>query len=200
MKLDAALKWLRSKLGCGYVYGAYGQICTQDLLDRLEAQWGPGHKYDLAKKWIGKQVFDCVNYIKVCRRELDGVWDDVSAHTLYLQCQPKSLSLAKPGDLLFRVRNGHAEHVGFVSLPGRVLEARSTARGVVESVISTNDWTCAAKNPWVEYPVDYDPEIQKAAKAGVITDPALWQDYLDGKKPVNPGHLKALLTKFNARL
>ena len=197
MKMQDMIAWMRSKVGKGYVYGATGQICTQALLDELEARWGSDHKYDEARKWIGVEVYDCVNLIKDCRRELDDKWTDVSADGLFKISKVKDLRRAVTGDLLFRVRNGKAEHVGTMVAPGRCIEARSTARGVVESVVVDKDWTHAAENPWLDY---YDPEIQKAVDEMIITDPDLWQAYLDGKKPVDPGHLRALLTKYNKRL
>lgn len=200
MKRDEMIQWLRSKLGCGYVYGAYGQICTQKLLDELQAKWG-SRNYNLAKKWMGLQVFDCVNLIKVCYRALTGNWVDVSADGLHKLCNAdRALISAKPGDLLFRIRKGVAEHVGVVTQPGTVLEARSTLRGVVEGPINLKDWSVVCDNPWLESEPMYDPIIERAVDFGIISSPEVWQDYFDGKAPVRIDHLKALMTKYHAQL
>lgn len=197
MKKADAITWLRSKVGKGYVYGAAGQVCTQALLDELEQRWGPGHKYEEAKKWIGVEVYDCVNLLKDCRRELDGVWEDVSADGLYQLSKPKTLQSYVVGDLLFRVKNGKAEHVGMVVSNRQVIEARSTARGVVISEITGKDWTTAARNPWIDY---IDPVVKKAYAEGILSAQDLWQDYLDGVTPVNPAYLRILMDNYNARL
>lgn len=191
MRLKEMIAWLRSKLGKGYAYGATGQVCTQALLNELEARWGSGHNYDKAKKWIGVEVYDCVNLIKDCRRELDGVWVDVSADGLYRLSTRKDLYRAVVGDLLFRVREGKAEHVGVVVTPGRCIEARSTARGVVESVIVDKDWTCAGSNPWLSEQV-FSPEVDRMFGKGFITDREHWQGVIDGTIPANPSNIRRL--------
>ena len=51
------VEYAKSKIGCGYIWGATGQTCTQALINRLLPN---GHVHpDIAKKWIGKPVFDC---------------------------------------------------------------------------------------------------------------------------------------------
>jgi len=198
MNLKDMIDWLRTKVGCGYVYGGFGQICTQELLDDLRKRWGD-RNYELAKKWIGKQVYDCVNLIKCCYRDLGGPWVDVSADGLFrLTNDTRPLTSAQEGDLLFRLRNGRAEHVGVALSPYDVLEARSTMQGVVISPIRSSEWTFACTNPWLT--TKFSSVIQRAVSLGVMNSPQLWQDYLDGKKPVNPEYLKILMTRYNDRL
>ena len=31
--METLVKWIRSKVGCGYVYGATGWVCTQKRLE-----------------------------------------------------------------------------------------------------------------------------------------------------------------------
>ena len=51
------VEYAKSKIGCGYIWGTTGQICTQTLINKLVLN---GHvNPNIAKKWIGKPVFDC---------------------------------------------------------------------------------------------------------------------------------------------
>ena len=50
------VEFAQSKVGCGYVWGATGQILTES---KLKAFARNEHvDYNICKKWIGKQVFD----------------------------------------------------------------------------------------------------------------------------------------------
>ena len=55
--------------GWGYVWGAYGQVCTTSHLDEMAKKYpgdteagGPMRK--VGEKWIGKRVTDCIGLIK----------------------------------------------------------------------------------------------------------------------------------------
>lgn len=51
---------------CGYVWGAQGQILTQSRLDAWVAQYPDHVDPSIVKKWMGKQVFDCQGFTKLC--------------------------------------------------------------------------------------------------------------------------------------
>lgn len=56
----------RAGVGCGYVYGATqnGDVCTQSYIDARRRLY-PGYSsgYNTAKKWIGRQVWDCSSFV-----------------------------------------------------------------------------------------------------------------------------------------
>ena len=65
------VKWCENayKNGWGYVYGGYGQVCTKQYLDQ-QASLFPGNNEaggemrQVAEKWLGKRVCDCIGFIK----------------------------------------------------------------------------------------------------------------------------------------
>ena len=60
-KASKVVEYAKSKIGCGYIWGATGQTCTQALINRLVKN---GHvNPNIAKKWIGKPVFDCAGLV-----------------------------------------------------------------------------------------------------------------------------------------
>lgn len=65
------VKWCENAYenGWGYVYGGYGQICTEKYLDQ-QASLFPGNNEaggemrEVGEKWLGKRVCDCIGLIK----------------------------------------------------------------------------------------------------------------------------------------
>lgn len=55
-----------SKEGCGYIYGAQGQIATEQFIRARIAQYPDKVDYNIVKKWLGKQVYDCQGFTKLC--------------------------------------------------------------------------------------------------------------------------------------
>lgn len=57
------VEFLKSRVGCGYVLGTYGQICTQELLEKRAAddpENGASYYLGNCARWIGKLVTDCL--------------------------------------------------------------------------------------------------------------------------------------------
>lgn len=131
------LELIRSKLGCGYVYGAQGEVMTKSLLDTLIKRFGRSHYYFdgySAEKWIGKQCFDCSGLIVWALEQLGLIRTDLTADGLYQLCNPAEMEKLEPGDLVFyQNSNGYKHHVGVYMGNGKVIHARGTAYGVVET-------------------------------------------------------------------
>ena len=60
-KPSKVVEYAKSKIGCGYIWGTTGQKCTQKLIDQKVSNGHVDPK--IAKKWIGKQVFDCAGLV-----------------------------------------------------------------------------------------------------------------------------------------
>ena len=63
------VKFANQAIGCGYVYGTYGQICTTSLLDEQAKRYpasnqAGGQSREIAEKWLGKRVMDCSGLFK----------------------------------------------------------------------------------------------------------------------------------------
>ncbi len=131
------LELIRSKLGCGYVYGAQGEVMTSELLGTLVNRFGRENYYFSgysAEKWLGKECFDCSGLIVWALQQLGLLNTDLTADGLYRICEPISREALEPGDLVFyQNSNGYKAHVGVYMGNGRVIHARGTAYGVVET-------------------------------------------------------------------
>lgn len=131
------LELIRSKLGCGYVYGSQGEVMTKDLLNTLVNRFGRSHYYFdgySAEKWLGKECFDCSGLIVWALEQLGLIRTDLTADGLYQLCEPVQKSKLEVGDLVFyQNSNGYKHHAGVYIGNGRVIHARGTAYGVVET-------------------------------------------------------------------
>lgn len=97
-------------------------------------------------RWIGQEAFDCSGLGKVARRDLDGVWKDVSAQGTYDQCSKRGgIKTMKriPGTCVFMwsAKLNRMGHVGYYVGDGKVIEARGVAHGVVITDLSERAWT-----------------------------------------------------------
>lgn len=114
--------------GCGYVWGADGQMYSQSVRAELSSRFGADN-YVGTEKWYGKQVFDCSGIICWALRELGAAPKGyrVANQALFREyTTPISKSELKPGDLV----NRGAEHIGVYIGNGKTAEAMDTERGV----------------------------------------------------------------------
>lgn len=148
------------KEGWGYVYGTYGKVLTPALLDRKLVQYPKevGKYLDYIKKnYVEKRTADCVGLIKAFLW-----WDvddpvytaktDLSANGMFeaaVMKGPVSELPELPGVCLWK--DGHVGvHIG----AGRVIEAKGTKYGVVETPLkglSATKWTHWFFCPGIDY-------------------------------------------------
>ncbi len=159
IKASAMIAALRAHVGDGYVYGTVGQECTIALLQAKQRQYGAamGNGYyqlngdytngDCAR-WLGKWVADCSGLIKAMRKQLSGVWRDVSAQGTYDQCPTSQRGKIKtmpkvPGCTVYMwdSKKGRMGHVGMYIGNGLVIEARGVKYGIVITKLAGRKWT-----------------------------------------------------------
>lgn len=141
--LNKFLEIIRSKLGCGYVYGSQGEIMSTVRLQQLIGIHGSKHYYFEgydAEKWIGKQCFDCSGLIVFTLQELGLVKknQDYNADMMYNTLCDKLSGREQlhPGDLCFyQNENRYKTHVAVYIGNGKVIHAGGTKYGVVETVL-----------------------------------------------------------------
>lgn len=136
------LELAKSRLGCGYALGSQGEILTPERLELL-IRWTGGDRSKYisetkdARKWYGKQCFDCSGLIVWILQQLGllQISEDYTAHGIYDRlCIPVEKSKLRPGDLCFtKDGKGGIYHVGVFTGNNRVLHARGTNYGVVET-------------------------------------------------------------------
>lgn len=168
----------------GYVYGTYGQVLTENLLQAKLKQYPNNIKqYEsfIRANWLGKRATDCVGLIK------SYMWwtnngpaynpkTDVSANGMYLAAKEKGNIDTMP-DIpgLCVHRDGH---IGVYIGNGQVIESKGTKYGVVKTPLKgtgSNNWQHWLKCPYIEY-VEEKDELKEAL------------DYICNKSGIMPGY------------
>lgn len=142
------------RAGTGYVFGTYGQVCTEALLDQqanLYPNQAGGEYRKIGEKWMNKRVVDCSGLIKYYMMSIgygkDPTYNpnyDQNADTMYNQSINKgdmSIIPEIPGLLLHK-----PGHVGVYIGNNKVIEAYGTAKGVIQSDLPNGNW-----DHWYEY-------------------------------------------------
>ena len=169
--------------GWKYLYGTFGQRYSQALLDyklkQYPAQISHHLDYILANH-PGHIVTDCVGAIKACVW-----WDDKLGVPVYQRATDRSADGAfhaalvkgplvtlpnRPGICVWR-----SGHIGVYIGNGRVIEAKGTRHGVVETPLTgngSNGWT-----HWLEYPeIDYEEKPMLTDWKEILKDALLQPD------------------------
>lgn len=174
VKASKLIKWLKKHNGEAYVYGAApGQKITVELLKVLESRWGinglwpaglSANYYHLngdytkgrCAQWLGIWGTDCSGFIKTGRKELVGVWQDVSAQGTYDQCTKRSQINSMPlipGCTVYMWSDSKKRmgHVGTYIGSGLVIEARGVNYGIVITKLSERKWTHWGLLDWIDH-------------------------------------------------
>lgn len=147
--------------GWGYVWGTYGQILTDARLESLINQYPKDvGKYEdfIRKHWLGKRATDCGGLIK---------------GYAWLNVETNQIEYGTNGMPVLRADGIYAEatekgpintipeipglavwkkgHIGVYIGNGKVIEAMSTKKGVVETNLSEGPWTHWLKVPHITY-------------------------------------------------
>lgn len=130
----------------GYIWGGTGQIHTQRAQD--SATRAQTIRY--GQQWVGQHVADCSGLFYWAYKQLGGymyhgsntMWNKYSKAKGKLQNGRRTDGQAlKPGSAVFLVKGSDRHHVGLYVGDGKVIEAKGTAYGVVESKITRwNEW------------------------------------------------------------
>ncbi len=147
--------------GTGYVYGTFGQICTEDLLDRKAAQYpdddlAGGTMRRVGDKWRGRRVVDCIGLIKYYlwadHYGADPQYNasqDHSANQHYTEAHESGLigTLPEIPGLLLHMDG----HVGIYIGGGYAIEAAGTAEGVIRTRVAGRGWDHWYKSIFLDY-------------------------------------------------
>lgn len=183
----------------GYIYGAAGDKWTQAKQDaatrELTVKYG--------QQWVGRRVADCSGLFYWAFKELGGymyhgsntMWSRYCTSKGALKSGKRSDGDAlKPGSAVFKLRNStDYYHVGLYVGDDIVIEAKSTAKGVVTSKVNT--WTHWGELKGVSY-ADVDVTNNNNISTVYTT---LGQRILKYTSPTMKGEdVKILQTKLNA--
>lgn len=149
-----AMRW-------GYVYGTYGQVLEPELLNACRQKYPDEIEPYLSltqQKWMGGRVTDCAGLIKGYGwldpqsgeiRYLSNGMPDRSANGMYQAATEKGEPSSMPEIPGLAVwMNGH---IGVYIGGGEVIEAMSSAKGVVKTKMQGRGWLAWLKIPAIQY-------------------------------------------------
>lgn len=126
----------------GYIWGKSGQLFTRNDYEEILKTKAGNSNYKLAikygEKWIGHKVADCSGLVVWVYKQF-GMSVPHGSNSLWKNCKEKGkISGDIPtGALVFKLRNStDYYHVGIYAGNGKVIEAKGTLAGVVESKLS----------------------------------------------------------------
>lgn len=147
--------------GWGYVWGTYGNVLTESLLEYKLQQYPDGvGKYEdfIRANWLDGRTTDCVGLIKgygwldpndlTIKYGTNGM-PDITANTMYHNATvsgPISTIPDTPGLAVWM--DGH---IGVYIGGGEVIEASGTKKGVVKTQLAGRDWTHWLEVPYINY-------------------------------------------------
>lgn len=163
--------------GWGYVWGTYGSVLTKSYYNAKLEQYPEeigGYAEFIEANWLGRRTADCNGLIKgygwlnpdthEVEYGTNGM-PDIGADTMYTNASEKGTidSIPEiPGLAVW-----HEGHIGIYIGDGKVIEAKGTKYGVVETELSAGGWTHWLKIPYITY---IDGELGSAPEEKKIWD------------------------------
>ena len=128
------VEYAKSKIRCGYIWGATGQKCTQALINKLSKNRHVDP--NIAKKWIGKEVFDCAGLVAKAFQQV-GIRLATGATSAWgkTSWQSKGEISTLPKNkvcILYRQEGGKMQHTGIYLGNGEYIHAKGSREGVVK--------------------------------------------------------------------
>ena len=147
--------------GWGYVYGTYGTVLDNSLLDSKITQYpeevGENEEF-IRENWLWKRTADCVGLIKgyswydaETQKTLlvSNGMPDIGADTMYENATEKGTIDTIPEIPGLAVwKEGH---IGVYIGGGKVVEAYGTTTGVIRSELTGGGWSHWLKIPYINY-------------------------------------------------
>lgn len=141
----------------GYVWGTFGQVLTESLLNQKIKQYPKGvgnYQSFIRQNNLGKKTADCVGLIKGYywsqngRIKYNGA-TDVNADTMYARAKKKGVISTipdVPGICVWR-----KGHIGVYIGNGIVIEERGTKYGIQKNKLSDRTFTHWLECPYISY-------------------------------------------------
>ena len=157
--------------GWGYVYGTYGNILTEELLQDRASMFGEhvtGFEDFIRENWMRRRTADCVGLIKgygwynpdsgEIEVGTNGM-ADVTANGMFDAATVKGTIDTIPEVPGLAVwQDGHIGiHIG----NGEVIEAMGTEQGVVKTMLPSG-WTHWLEIPYISYPQEEEPTREES--------------------------------------
>ena len=159
-KRDAMTARALALVGCGYIYGATGWICTRARMEQQMRQYpayaGQIERY--GKRWLGKPCYDCAQLTRDVARHAgvslpSGATSQWRAAGIWKEKDVIDTLPDEAGLFLYTMRDGRMTHTGVSIGGGEEVDARGHAYGVVRRAIRGTTFT-----HWARLAIDYDVE------------------------------------------
>ena len=156
----------RGCLGRPYIYGTFGQILTEKILEQKARDYptrlGPERVKYAKEHYLGKRTSDCEGLIKNFLWAEDpnspptyNAAQDLSANGAFEKATVKGVIGTMPERPGICVRyNGH---VGVYVGNGEVIEARGFNYGTVKTKLKDRNWTHWFEHPFIKYEKEPEP-------------------------------------------
>ena len=143
-KASNIVQYALERVGCGYIWGGTGQILTEERLKNLKNKYPSFIDEIKARKWIGKQVFDCSGLVKTA---FEGVGIHIShgatsawENTRWaIKCEISKLPKDRIS-ILYRESYKGMCHTAIYLGNGQVIDAKGNKEGVVKEDFNLS-WT-----------------------------------------------------------
>ncbi len=147
-KAEEVIRFAKSKLGCGYVWGASGGVLTSSRLQSYHRAHPDHVDVNICKKWIGKEVFDCAGLVHAAfasvgislAKGATSIWGQKS---LFEQTGRINTLPRDKVCILFREekdRPGRMAHTGIYIKNGQFIHSSGSKTGVVPGTMN-GSWT-----------------------------------------------------------
>ena len=201
--VDYAKKALKE--GYGYVWGTYGLVLTETLLQAKIKQYPSevgGYQTIIRQKWLNKKTVDCIGLIKSYlwyNEKTDKVMydskTDVNVGGMVNAAKVKGVISTIPdipGICVYK-----QGHIGVYVGNNTVIEAHTTSKGVIQTPLKglgATAWTGWLKVPYIDYieELTLNQAVEYLTKNGYMDSPDYWkQNGVKGK--VVPGEIAAFV-------